>query len=52
MQLVALDTASEIDDMNIPGFKLHSLKGADIDRWSVWVNDNWRVAFEFHDGHA
>ena len=52
MQLVALDTATTIEDMEIPGFKLHSLKGPDNDRWSVWVNGNWRVTFVFHDGHA
>ncbi len=52
MQLVALDTATTIEDMEIPGFNLHSLKGSDNDRWSVWVNGNWRVTFEFHDGHA
>ncbi|QWF70105.1 type II toxin-antitoxin system RelE/ParE family toxin [Methylomonas paludis] len=51
-QLAALDTASDIDDMDIPGFKLHPLKGADIDRWSVWVNGNWRVTFDFHNGHT
>ena len=52
MQLVALDTATNIDDMDIPGFKLHSLKASDNDRWSVWVNGNWRVTFEFRDSHA
>lgn len=52
MQLVALDTATSIDDMDIPGFKLHPLIGSDKDRWSVWVNGNWRVTFEFHDNHA
>lgn len=52
MQLVALDTATTIDDMDIPGFKLHPLKGAEQDRWSVLVNGNWQVTFEFHDGHA
>jgi len=52
MQLVALDTATTIEDMDIPGFKLHSLKGSDKDRWSVWVNGNWRVTFEFRDGHV
>jgi proteic killer suppression protein len=52
MQLVALDTATTIEDMEIPGFKLHSLKGPDNDRWSVWINGNWRVTFEFHDDHA
>lgn len=52
MRLVALDTAITIDDMYIPGVKSHSLRGSDNDRWSVWVNGNWRVTFEFRDGHA
>lgn len=52
MQLVALDTATTIEDLEIPGFKLHSLKGPDNDRWSVWINGNWRITFEFHDDHA
>jgi len=52
MQLVALDTAHTIEDMDIPGFKLHSLKGPDKGRWSIWVNGNWRVTFEFRDSHA
>ncbi|MGD0958920.1 MAG: type II toxin-antitoxin system RelE/ParE family toxin [Methylomonas sp.] len=46
------DAATSIDDMDIPGYKPHSLKGVDIDRWSVWVNGDWRVTFEFRDGHA
>ena len=52
MQLAALDTAMSIDDMDIPGFRLHALKGSDQSRWSVWVNGNWRVTFEFRDGNA
>lgn len=52
MQLVALDTAHVIEDIDIPGFKLHPLKGADKGRWSIWVNGNWRVTFEFRDGHV
>jgi proteic killer suppression protein len=52
MQLVALDTATTIEDMDIPGFKLHRLKGSVKGRWSIWVNGNWRVTFEFRDGHA
>ena len=52
MQLVALDTATTLDDMNIPGFKLHPLGGDEKNRWSIWVNGNWRVTFEFHDGHV
>ena len=52
MQLAALDTAQTIDDMDIPGFKLHPLKGKLKGRWSVWVNGNWRLTFEFKDGNA
>ena len=52
MQLVALDTATSAEDMDIPGFKLHELKGSDKGRWSIWVNGNWRITFEFRDGHA
>lgn len=52
MQLLALDTAQVIDDMDVPGFKLHSLEGSDKNRWAIWVNGNWRITFEFHEGHA
>lgn len=52
MLLVALDTSSRIDDMDVPSFNLHQLKGREKGRWSVWVNGNWRVTFEFREGHA
>ena len=52
MLLAALDTAQTLEDMKVPGFRLHQLKGSERGRWSVWVNGNWRVTFEFRDGHA
>lgn len=52
LQLAALDTAHVIDDMDIPGFWLHPPKGEMKDRWSVTVDGNWRVTFEFKDGNA
>lgn len=52
MQLAALDSAQTIDDMDIPGFRLHRLKGSMAGRWSVTVSGNWRVTFEFRDGNA
>ena len=52
MHLVALDTAQNLEDMDIPGFRLHQLKGKDKGRWSIWVNGNWRITFEFVEGHA
>ena len=52
MQLAALDSAKVIEDMDIAGFRLHPLKGADRGRWSIWVNGNWRLTFVFRDGHV
>lgn len=52
MQLTALDTANVLGDMDIPGFRLHPLKGGERGRWSIWVNGNWRLTFEFIDGDA
>ena len=52
MQLAALDTAQAVDDMDIPGSRLHRLKGAMRGRWSSSVNGNWRLTFEFQHGNA
>jgi proteic killer suppression protein len=52
MIFAALDTSLEIKDMDIPGFKLHPLKGKLKGRWSVSVSGNWRITFEFRDGNA
>ena len=46
MQLTALDTAQKTEDLNLPGFKLHPLKGERDGLWSITVNGNWRVTFE------
>ena len=52
LQLAALDTAQEIADMDLPGYRLHPLKGGNVGRWSITVNGNWRLTFEFRDGNA
>ena len=52
MQLAAIDTAKKIEDIDLPGFKLHILKGKRDGIWSITVNGNWRVTFEFIDGNA
>jgi len=38
--------------MDVPGFRLHPLKGGMKGRWSIAVNGNWRVIFEFKDGNV
>lgn len=52
LQLAALDTAQTIADVNIPGFKLHPLKGEMHGRWSISVSGNWRLTFEFRESNA
>ena len=50
IRLTALDTATEIEDINLPGFRLHALKGNREGLWAIDVNKNWRITFEFKDG--
>jgi len=50
--LAALDTAKIIDDMDLPGFSLHPLKGDRSGIWSISVSGNWRVTFKFEKGNA
>lgn len=45
--LAALDTAMSASELNQPGYKLHSLKGALKGYWSMSVTGNWRVTFRF-----
>ena len=50
--LAALDTAQTIEDMDVPGYRLHPLKGRAKDRWSIRVSANWRLTFKFGEGNA
>ena len=52
MQLAALDSAQDINDLNIPGYRLHPLKGKRSNLWSITVNKNWRLTFEFLEGNV
>ena len=52
LQLVALDTAVSIEDMDIPGFRLHPMKGSRKGIWAISVSGNWRITFRFEDGNA
>jgi len=45
--LSALDVAQHPDDLAIPSFRTHRLKGDLAGHWSIWVNGNWRVTFRF-----
>ena len=52
LQLAAIDTAQMLDDIDLPSFFLHPLKGNRSGVWSILVSGSWRVTFEFRDGNA
>jgi toxin HigB-1 len=47
-----LDVVQDIEDMNVPTFRLHALKGDLKGFWAVTVRANWRIIFRFADGRA
>ncbi|MFQ6334854.1 type II toxin-antitoxin system RelE/ParE family toxin [Methylophilus sp. 3sh_L] len=46
-QLLRLNVAKNADDMNVPGWRLHSLEGELAQHFSIVVNGNWRMTFMF-----
>jgi proteic killer suppression protein len=50
--LARLDAAGTAADMDLPGLRLHPLKGELEGFWAVTVRANWRVIFRFADGDA
>ena len=51
-RLDALDAAQRVDDMNIPGFDFHTLRGYAPTRYTVYVNGPWCITFEFQGQDA
>ena len=51
-QLARLNQATTPADINVPGWKLHPLKGRRADQWAISVSGNWRLIFNFSNGDA
>lgn len=47
-----IDRAKNVDDLNLPGFRLHKLKGNRQDIWLITVRANWRITFILENGNA
>jgi toxin HigB-1 len=47
-----LDAAMRPDDMNLPGYRFHSLKGDRAGTYAVTVTGNWRITFAFEGEDA
>ena len=52
VRLDRLDVISKPEEMNLPGFDFHALRGFVPTRYTVHVNGPWCLAFEFADGEA
>ena len=50
--LLVLNPAQTPEDMDLPGFRLHPLKGDRKGFWAVTVRANWRIVFRIKDGQA
>ena len=52
LALADLDDAGRPSDLNLPGYRLHPLKGDLKGFWSISISANWRITFRFQKGDA
>ena len=50
--LARLNVVDRAEEVALPGYRLHPLKGDLQGFWSVAVSGNWRIIFRFEDGDA
>lgn len=48
--LAHLDEAVQSRDLDLPGYRLHALRGDLKGSWSVTISGNWRIVFRFEQG--
>ncbi len=48
--LFVLDQAETLQEIDMPGFRLHPLTGDRKGRWAITVTKNWRITFRFENG--
>ena len=52
-KLVQIDSVTTLDELNVPpGNRLEKLAGEREGQWSIRINDQWRICFNWQDGHA
>ena len=50
--LIVLETSEVLEDFDVPGLGFHPLKGDLAGYYAVSVTGNWRLIFQFEDGHV
>lgn len=51
-RLNVINRAREIQEINLPAYRLHRLKGDRSDIWAIDATGNWRLTFKFEQGDA
>ena len=52
LALADLDEADKLPDLNLPGYRLHPLKGDQKGFWSISIFANWRIIFRLEEGNV
>ncbi len=52
MVLDALDVAENLEELNMPAFRFHTLQGHKPTRYSMKISGNYRITFEWDNGLA
>ncbi len=52
LALADLDSANTPNDLDLPGHRLHPLKGGLKGLWSISISANWRITFRFERGEV
>lgn len=50
LALADLDAAGKPSDLDLPGYRLHPLRGDRRGSWSISITGNWRIIFRFEAG--
>jgi proteic killer suppression protein len=51
MKMDRMEAATSVKDLSaLPGNRFEALKGDRKGQWSIRINDQWRIAFEWQDG--
>lgn len=52
VRLALLDSVTSLEDLRLPGLHLEALKGDGKRQYSIRINDQFRICFEWRDGDA
>jgi len=52
VRLDALNDAVSIEDLRMPGYNFHALRGFRPTRYTIHINGPWCITFEFDNGDA